>query len=88
MPSAGSVPFRRECLDRLLIVNQRHLVAVLAEYVAHYNSHRPHQSLDQSSPLPRPASALPRSVEEHAPPTQVERKEVLGGLIQEYHHAA
>src|SRR5665213_736739 len=33
---------RRECLDRLLIVNQRHLLALLAEYVVHYNSHRPH----------------------------------------------
>src|SRR5665213_2902125 len=34
---------RRECLDRLLIVNQRHLLAVLTEYAMHYNFHRPHQ---------------------------------------------
>ena len=32
---------RRECLDRMLILGRRHLEAVLAEYVEHYNSHRP-----------------------------------------------
>jgi len=42
---------RRECLDRLLILNQRHLLAVLTEYATHDNVHRPHQSLGQSSPL-------------------------------------
>ena len=41
----GSV--RRECLDRFLIFNRRHLEQVLTEYVAHYNGHRPHRSLDQ-----------------------------------------
>jgi putative transposase len=79
---------RRECLDRLLIISQRHLLTVLTEYVRHYNTHRPHQSLAQASPLPRSAAALSRSVDEHAPPGQVEPKEVLGGLIHEYRHAA
>src|SRR5438477_8937198 len=41
----GSV--RRECLDRILIVSSTHLEAVLREYVAHYNTHRPHRSLEQ-----------------------------------------
>ena len=36
---------RRECLDRLLTVNERHLRLVLEQYVEHYNSHRPHRSL-------------------------------------------
>jgi hypothetical protein len=44
----GSV--RRECLDRLLIVNRRHLEQVLAEYVDHFNGHQPHRSLDQQAP--------------------------------------
>ena len=39
--------FRRECLDRMLILGRRHLETVLAEYVEHYNSHRPHRSLGQ-----------------------------------------
>ncbi|MDA8314265.1 MAG: integrase core domain-containing protein [Actinomycetota bacterium] len=41
---------RRECLDRMLILGRRHLEAVLAEYVGHYNSHRPHRALDQRAP--------------------------------------
>jgi putative transposase len=34
---------RRELLDRVLIVGERHLALVLREYAAHYNGHRPHQ---------------------------------------------
>jgi putative transposase len=41
---------RRECLDRTLIFGRRHLDGVLANYVAHYNGHRPHRSLDQQAP--------------------------------------
>jgi putative transposase len=37
----GSI--RRECLDRILIVSRRQLETVLREYVAYYNTHRPHQ---------------------------------------------
>ncbi len=42
---------RRECLDRLLIFHRCKLEAVLAEYIEHYNQHRPHRSLEQASPL-------------------------------------
>src|SRR5256886_8631485 len=38
---------RRECLDRILIYNTRHLLAVLGEYLAHYNGHRAHQGRGQ-----------------------------------------
>jgi putative transposase len=41
---------RRECLDRLLIVNERHLRHVLYQYVNHHNRHRPHRSLHQQPP--------------------------------------
>jgi hypothetical protein len=44
----GSV--RRECLDRLLIFNRRHLEQVLTGYLTHYNDHRPHRALDQQAP--------------------------------------
>ena len=41
---------RRECLDHLIIVNERHLRLVLREYVAHYNHVRPHQALELWAP--------------------------------------
>jgi putative transposase len=41
---------RRECLDRMLIFGRRHLEAVLAEDVEHYNSNGPHRSLGQRAP--------------------------------------
>jgi len=42
---------RRELLDRMLIINRQHLTTVLAEYVAHFNHHRPHRALKQAAPL-------------------------------------
>ncbi len=42
---------REECLDRLIILNERHLRCVLKEYVSYYNARRPHQGLAQDSPL-------------------------------------
>ncbi len=75
---------RRECLDRLLIVGRRHLRAVLAEYLEHYNSHRPHRSLNQRPPEGHEL-ALRVAPAEDAPVT---RKEILGGLINEYRRAA
>jgi transposase InsO family protein len=41
---------RRECLDWLLIANRRHLQRVLAEFIGHYNGHRPHRALCLAPP--------------------------------------
>jgi transposase InsO family protein len=41
---------RAEVTDRMLIAGPRHLRAVLAEYVAHYNQHRPHRAMDLRPP--------------------------------------
>jgi hypothetical protein len=43
---------RRECLDWLLVTNHRHLQRVLAEFIDHYNRHRPHPALELSPPEP------------------------------------
>jgi putative transposase len=73
---------RRELLDRLLIINRRHLTAVLTEYVAHFNDHRPHRALHQAAPL--------RCLPPPAAPSQLhlQRRDRLGGLIHEYAQAA
>ena len=71
---------RRECMDRLLILGHRHLEAVLAKYVDHYNGHRPHRSLDQQCPF-----GVTETVPITDPDTAgIRRTDVLGGLIHEY----
>ena len=70
---------RRECLDRILILGRRHLVAVLGEFVDHYNTHRPHRSLGQLAPCP---SVTEKSEDAHS--RGVVRVDRLGGLIHEY----
>jgi putative transposase len=77
----GSV--RRECLDWILIVSRKHLERVLREYVAHYNTHRPHRSLEQRPPL---LKTVPVSAHHHE--CRVRRRDRLGGLIHEYERAA
>jgi putative transposase len=52
---------RTECLDHVLVVNERHLRAVLAEYVGYYNRERPHRTLRLEAPAPIPRSATDRS---------------------------
>jgi putative transposase len=41
---------RRELLDRMLILGERHLRSVLAEYQVHYNAARPNQGITQRVP--------------------------------------
>ena len=77
---AGSL--RREVLDRILILNQRHAVGVSAEYQQHFDEHRPHRALGQAQPLrplphPRPSRHI-----------RVSRRDRLGGLLHEYVQAA
>ena len=73
---------RRELLDRILILGERHLALVLREYVNHYNGHRPHQSRQQG---PGHRNTAHRDV---ADLRSVRRKPVVAGLINEYHYAA
>jgi putative transposase len=77
---------RRECLDRLLILSRRQLEHVLRVYVTHYNAGRPHRALDLRPPdstirPPIAAAATPHAL-------QVDRRDLLGGLIHEYELAA
>jgi transposase InsO family protein len=74
---------RSECLDWLLILNQAHLERVLAEFMEHYNGHRPHRALQLTPPDGRGAGLL-RSDGQF----RVERRDRLGGVIHEYAEAA
>jgi hypothetical protein len=66
----------------MLITNQHQLQTVLAEYVDHYNTHRPHRSLRQAAPLnPLPTAAAGDNI-------RILRRDRLGGLIHEYSQAA
>ncbi|MBB5962537.1 integrase core domain-containing protein [Planomonospora venezuelensis] len=72
---------RAECTDRTLISNERHLRSALAGYADHCNGHRPHQSRAQRPPDHDERTAVPLE-------GRIERRKVLGGLIDEYHRAA
>jgi transposase InsO family protein len=71
---------RRECLDRLIVVNEAHLHlrAVLAEFAGSYNRERPHRTLDLQTPE--------RSDRPRAGP--IRARPVLGGLHHVYSRAA
>jgi hypothetical protein len=59
----GSV--RRECLDRMIVLNEAQLHRILKRYFHYYHGVRPHRSLERDSPLPRPALRvwlLPRNL--------------------------
>ncbi len=72
---------RAEVTDRMLIFGERHLRLVLAQYAAHYNGRRPHRSRQLRPPrTDHPVADLSRE--------RIQRRPVLGGLINEYERAA
>ena len=72
---------RKEVTDRMLIFGEWHLRTILAQYEAHYNGRRPHRSRQLCPPRPdHPVADLSRK--------RIQRRPVLGGLINEYERAA
>jgi putative transposase len=72
---------RTELTDQMLIFGQRHLQAILKRYAAHYNGRRPHRSRQLRPPRPdHPPADLSQE--------RIQRRPVLGGLINEYQRAA
>jgi putative transposase len=70
---------RRECLDHIVLLNQRHLHAVTREFVTYYNTGRPHQGIGQAIPIPLP---------DQPDSGMVAAMPVLGGLHHDYRRAA
>ena len=73
---------RLECLDHFLILGERHLQHLVKEFVTHYHTERPHQSLDN-----RPLTGTPPSSNSPLPPPALDEiacHERLGGLLKHY----
>ena len=83
---SGYGTLRREPLDRVLILGEQHLQAVLTEYQAHYNTARPHQGIAQHVPDDERDGI--RAAVTDIDIQQVRRKPILNGLINEYTRAA
>ena len=70
---------RTECLDHIIVLNERHLRWALSEFIRYYNARRPHRSL-QLRPPDGPVLASREG--------DVVRHKILGGLISDYHREA
>jgi putative transposase len=70
---------REECLDHLLIINERHLGHVLREYCQYYNRARPHQGIGQQ---------IPESTNQQPGQGTVQHRDILGGLLHDYYREA
>jgi transposase InsO family protein len=83
-PRANSVAervirtIRQEALDHVIVLNERHLHAILSEFFAYYNHERPHRSLRMAPPVYRPREGT----------GAVTARPVLGGLHHVYSRAA
>jgi putative transposase len=72
---------RTEVTDRMLIFGEGHLRKVLDAYAAHYNRQRPHRALQLRPPRPQTAACEPVY-------GRIQRRSILGGLINHYEAAA
>ena len=68
---------REECLDFILIFNDAHLRRVVIEFVAYYNTARPHQGINQQTPIPQARLSS----------GTIQCRNVLGGIIHDYYRA-
>jgi transposase InsO family protein len=77
---------RRECLDFLIPLGEKHLRRILKEWVTHYNTGRPHLSLGPGIPHPREALAVgPTTARHHLPRGyRIALRPILSGLHHEY----
>jgi transposase InsO family protein len=74
----GSI--RRECLDHVVIISEAHLRRLLRRYCAYYNRSRPHQALENNSPIPRQVQPPSRGAIRAVPE--------VGGLHHRYQRVA
>jgi hypothetical protein len=78
---------RKELLDHFVVLGERHLRHLTAEFIAHYNAERPHQGVG-NVPL---SAERPPDPEPDVVPFPVDRvrcRSRLGGLLRHYHRTA
>ncbi len=73
---------RAECLDWTQILGRADLDGTLRIYADHYNRRRPHRALGLASPLGAAEELIP------VDPRHIHRRDLLGGLVHEYHRLA
>jgi hypothetical protein len=71
---------RRDCLDHVIVLGEKHLLEILREYVNDYHESRPRSSLDGNAPIALPVEPPERG--------RVVSVPVLGGLRHRYRRAA
>ena len=71
---------RRECLDHVIVMGERHAREILEEYVEYYNAERAHQALEGDSPVPRATEPTNEGA--------IVARPHLGGLHHSYRRAA
>jgi transposase InsO family protein len=74
----GSI--RRECLDHVIILHERHLKRLLTEYFQYYHHWRTHRALDVDCPVPRPVQRPELGLIQEVPE--------VGGLHHHYERRA
>jgi transposase InsO family protein len=67
---------RRECLDHVIILNERHLEEVMREYLGYYHRHRTHRALERDCPVSRPIEAADQG--------KIIELSLVGGLHHRY----
>jgi hypothetical protein len=75
---------RRECLDFMISLNERHLRRIVREWVSHYNRGRPHSHLGPGIPDQRTAPPFRAHRHRFETGEQVVSTSILGGLHHEY----
>ena len=73
---------RRECLDHIIVLGERHLEHLLRAYsFSYFNTGRPHQGIGQRIPIPSETKKFTEGATVRSFP-------VLGGLHHDYRVAA
>jgi putative transposase len=80
---------RRECLDCMIPLTETHLRRMVAAWVQHYNTGRPHLSLGPGIPQPSVSLPVPLQAHRHRMPAHLRAmtRPILGSLHHEYHLA-